>query len=228
MAKVPYRKLLKREMIWLGEHLCKKHSTSYLSHYQCFLDEKPEDCPFWERVGFLDLECSNLHADFGMIFSYAIKELDGEIIGRVVTQEEMLSYKFDRDLVAEAVDNLKKFHRIVVHYGKPGRFDIPFLKTRALLYGIDFPKYKEIYVEDTYDMAKRNLRLHRNRLESICEFFDIPAKAHKMSPKMWQRAQSGDPKALDWVWKHNVEDVESLEKVWKLLNEFEPRRNTSV
>jgi len=225
--EMPVRRLRKKDIEWLHTHYC-KHSHRYTSHYNCYLKEKPEDSPFFEKIAFLDLECSNLHADFGMIFSYALKELDGPIIGRVVTRREMLSEIFDRKLVEECVRDIKKFHRIVVHYGKPGRFDIPFLKTRAVLYGIEFPGYRDLYVEDTYDLAKRNLRLHRNRLESICEFFEIPAKAHKMSPKMWQKAQAGNEGSLQWIWEHNVEDVVSLEAVWKLLKDFSYRPRASI
>lgn len=226
--RAPVKRLLKREVDWLGINSC-KHSHSYLEHYACFLEEKPKDCPFVERIGFLDIETSNLDGDFGIIFSYGIKPLNvDKILGRVVTQQEMRRHVFDRKLVAECVQDMKKFHRLIVHWGKDRRHDIPWIRTRALLYGIDFPGYKDLYVEDTFDLAKSKLKLHRNRLETICSFFDIPSKGHPMHPKMWQKAQTGDKESLEWIWKHNLEDVYSLEAVWKLLKDFGPRRKTSV
>lgn len=226
--RAPVKRLLKREVEWLGSHSC-KHHHSYLEHYQCFLEEKPQGCPFVERVGFLDIETSNLDADFGIIFSYAIKPLDrDEILGRVVTKAEMRRHIFDRKIVAECINDMKKFHRLVVHWGKDRRHDIPWIRTRALLYGHEFPDYKSLYVEDTFDLAKAKLKLHRNRLETIASFFGIPCKGHPMNPKMWQKAQTGDKPSLEWIWLHNLEDVETLEKVWLLLKDFGPRRKTSI
>ena len=224
---VPVKQLLKRELEWLGTHRC-EHGHTYLEHYSCFLEESPGDSPVYEKVGFFDIEASNLSADFGYCFSYALKELDGDIIGRVLTPREIRSFKFDEKLMKELCKDLRKFHRIVVHWGADRRFDLPFVRARALKFNLDFPLYKEIYCQDTWAMAKAKLKLSRNRLENICDFFGIPSKAHKLYPDAWQKALAGDKTSLDYIFTHNVEDVESLEAVWKKLNQYVRRSKTSI
>jgi uncharacterized protein YprB with RNaseH-like and TPR domain len=220
--------MLKKELVWLGEHMC-KHGHSYLEHYSCYLKDAPNiDAPFIERVGFFDIEATNLSADFGYVFSYCIKELDGDIVGRVLKPDEILSYTFDKKLMKELVDDLKEFDRIVVHYGTDRKFDLPFCRSRCLKWGIKFPRHLEIYAQDTFTMAKAKLRLSRNRLENICAFFDIPAKGHKLNPSVWQKALAGDKTSLSYIYKHNEEDVISLEAVWKKLSDYYRKSKTSI
>jgi uncharacterized protein YprB with RNaseH-like and TPR domain len=223
----PVKQLKKSEIEWLNEHRC-RHSHTYLEHYNCFIEEKPEDCPFSEEVGFFDIEASNFNADFGYLLSYAIKRKDGEIYGRALTGKEIRNYVFDKELVQECCEDLKRFHRIIVYYGTDYRFDIPFLRTRAIKYGHEFPLYKDIYVQDAYSLVKAKLKLHRNRLESVCIEFDIPAKEHKLIPDIWQKAMAGHDESLQYIWLHNKEDVISLEKLWVKLESYTLKSKRSI
>jgi len=88
--------------------------------------------------------------------------------------------------------------------------------------------YKELVVTDMYDIVKSKLRLHANRLENVCDFLGIPAKEHRLDAEMWLRAKLGDKKALDYVWKHNVEDVISLKAVYEKLERYSAKRKVSI
>lgn len=216
-------KLKKTEILWLYNHHCKAHQHRFLEHLQCFEKEYDslEECPLPKpRTGFLDIETSDLNAAFGYMFSYAIKELDGKILGRRLQSSEIRDYIFDKQLVAECVADIRKFERIVVYYGRDRRFDVPFVRSRSLKYGIPFPSWRDLCVVDCYDLVRNKMRLRYNRLASACEFLDIPHKAHPMHPPQWTRAMAGNDKALQYIWKHNVEDVESLERLWKKLERF--------
>ena len=212
----PVAKIKKKDLIWLSLHKC-KHRHSFLEHYECFLKEMPRQ---EERIGFLDIEASQLNADFGFILCYAIKERKGPIILRVATPKEIRSGEPDKRILKQFVTDARTFDRLVVYYGTDHRFDIPFLRTRALYYGLNFPSLREIKVTDVYPMVRNKLRLHRNRLESAIKFFGIPGKEHELLPGVWMRATVGDKKAIDWIAKHNIEDVESLEKLFELLVPF--------
>jgi uncharacterized protein YprB with RNaseH-like and TPR domain len=226
----PVERLKKEEIIWLARHTCKKHRHSYLSHYQCYINEQADiiDDPYKERIGFFDIEATGLKGNWDFCLSYAIKALDGDVIGRVLTPGEIKSYTFDKKLVKEMIASLLKFDRIVGHYIRDRRFDLPFVRSRALKWGIDFPEYRALKVTDTYDLAKNKLCLHSNRLEAICQHLGIPSKGHRQEPDIWQRAQAGEKSALKFTWDHNVEDVISTEAVWKRLNKFSLKRNTSI
>lgn len=212
----------------MNDHMC-KHGHTYLEHPQCFVDEDPADAPTYERVGFLDIETGGLNGNWDIVISWAIKEMDGDITGRVLDKKEILNWKvLDRNIVDELCEEIVNYDRVIVYYGKDRRHDIPFLRTRALRWDLEFPTYKELFITDVYDIAKNKLRLHRNRLENVANFMHIPAKGHRLDEEIWQRAKVGDPKALNYVWEHNKEDVVTLEEVWKKLNPFVRQSQLSI
>jgi uncharacterized protein YprB with RNaseH-like and TPR domain len=225
-------RLLKREMLWLWTHHCKAHGHTYASHPNCYFKEKPyfesAEAPGVERVGFCDIEATSLNASFGYMFSYCIKELDGGILEGQISPADIRSYRFDYNIMKKLCVDIRKFDRIIVYYGKDYRYDIPFIRTRAVLHGLDFPTYKELIVNDLFDIVKKKLKLHRNRLETACNFFGISCKGHRLDPNVWQKAQAGDQAALDWILEHNREDVISTELLWKKLHEYIRSPNTSI
>ena len=227
--RTPINRLLKSELVWLGNHYCKHHHT-YLEHYACFIAEHPKDSPIAipEVIGFLDIEASNLHATFGYIFSYCIKQLDDKLIARIITPADIRTGRFDKNLIKNFIEDSKEFDRMIVYWGKDRRYDVPFLRTRAVFWEHDFPTYRELFVTDVYDIVKAKLRLHRNKLQTACDFFDIPSKGHRLKPEIWQTAMAGDKKALDYILEHNKEDVYSLESLWKKLERFVRKSKTSI
>jgi len=222
-------KLKKDQLLWLVHNKC-RHGVQYIQHPNCYDREHPGCLPGGtpEKIGFLDIEATNLAADFGYCFSYAIKDLNGKVHGRVLRSSEIRSYTFDKNLMKELCADIKRYDRLVVHYGTDRRFDIPFVRTRCLYHDIEFPEFGSISADDTFAMSRNKLKLSRNRLENIAVFFDIPAKGHKMQPAMWQKALAGHEPSLQYIWKHNIEDVESLEAVWKKLHPYVAKRKSSL
>ena len=77
------RQLAKDDLVYMATTRC-KHRHLLIEHPQCY-KRKPE------RLGFLDIESSNLDADFGIVLSYCIKRYNGSIIANLITQEELRS-----------------------------------------------------------------------------------------------------------------------------------------
>jgi len=217
--RAPVRRLTKEEIIWLAEHTC-RHRHTYLTHYNCYLEENPKDAPFYERVGFLDIEATGLKGNWDFILCYCIKELDGDVLGRHVSTREIRAYKFDSRITKELIRDISGFHRIIVYYGGDRRFDVPFIRTRAERWGLEFPAYRDHWITDVYDLAKAKLCLHRTRLENVCNLLKIPAKEHRLDPDIWQKAQAGHDESLQWIFEHCREDVVSLEGAWKRLRKY--------
>lgn len=227
--RINLNRLKKADILWLASHKCHCQSPHYyIEHQNCFLQENPKDSPVHEEIGFLDIEASNLQATFGIVLSYCIKRLDGEILKRVVTPKELRKGIYDRELMEQCIGDIKKFDRIVVYYGTDHRFDIPFLRTRAVYYNLDFPLYKEVKVTDVYPIIRNKFKLHRNRLETACEFFGIPSKEHRLDPAIWFKAISGDNKQLGYILTHNEEDVVSLEALYKKVIGYASNTQTSI
>lgn len=224
--KVPVKTLSKADLEWLGSNNCRAHSHSYLDHYSCFLKEKPNTAPFFERQGFLDIESTGLKGNWDYILCYCLKNLDGDILGRHVTPRELTSYKRDQILTEELLADIRKFDRITTYYGS--RFDLKFIRTRAEYWGLDFPAYRDLWQTDLYDIAKQKLLLHSTRLEHVCKLMGIPAKDHKLDPDIWQKAQLGHTESLEWIFTHCCEDVISLEAAWKRLQKYSIPKKQSI
>jgi len=213
--RVPVRKCLKQDLIWFGENFC-RHNHTYLEHYSCFLAEKPDTAPMHEKVGVFDIETTNLPANWSHMLAWCVKESGVPIIHSDLVVRKEARDKDDRRIVKSAVEEIVKYDRIITWYG--AKFDIPYVRSRALYHGIDFPAFRDIYHTDLYYVARSKLRLHSNRLGSVCQFFGIPAKNHPMTPELNRLCGSGDEEALKTILTHCEEDVESTDTVYfKLL-----------
>ena len=177
------------------------------------------------RVGYLDIEASNLNADFGFILSWCIKDNDSKKVYQgVINRADILSYKFDKRVVEELLKTMEEFDVLYAHYGSDYRFDFPFIRTRAYNHNIEhlLPKPGSLFIKDTYPIAKSKLKLHSNRLDSIARALNITdvSKTH-LDSGIWMKAALGDKKSLKYVLDHNVKDVLLLERIVKKLKQLE-------
>ena len=120
-------------------------------------------------------------------------------------------------MIQEFVDCVKQFTVIIGYYSQ--RFDAPMLRTRAIFWGIEFPPYGEIEHKDLYFLARSRLRLHSNRLESVCDHMHISGKTH-LDARIWLTANTGNEESIKYIVEHNRWDVLILEKVHQKLGEF--------
>lgn len=219
-------RMKKDEILFLWKNHC-KHGHRLIEHPECIRDFS--NSPINERIGYLDIETTGLNGNWDYIISLAILDDKEKVHGRVLNPKETLNFNIlDKNLMKEFSETIKNFDRIIVYWGKDRRHDLPFLRTRCLKWNVYFPLYKDVFVNDVYDIVKGKLRLHRNRLENVCEFLKIPAKTHKLDSEMWQKAKLGDKPALKYVWLHNKEDVYSLKGVYERLEGFSSSRKASI
>ena len=80
--------------------------------------------------------------------------------------------KDDKKLIHEFVKIMNKANEIIGHNGD--RFDIPWIRTRALYHGIhNVPRWQTL---DTLKSVRSNLKLPSNRLDAIGRYFDLGEK----------------------------------------------------
>ena len=217
--------LKKAEILWMDEHYC-KHGHTFLEHRACY------DKMHKPKIAFMDIESGgSLTADFGYMLSYAIKELDGKVIVNGITQEEVRNdKKRDKRLIQQFCKDIIKYDKIVVYFGKDGKYrhDFPFLRTRAVYWGVtDFPVWKRLKVQDVYDIIKLKFKLARSSQFNACRLFGCKPGNNPVNPKIWQSALSGDKKALKYVTTHNADDVKDLEKLWKKVVQYKETTTTT-
>jgi uncharacterized protein YprB with RNaseH-like and TPR domain len=184
------------------------------------------------RVGYLDIEASNLNADFGIMLSWYIKTRGkNEYKYAVITKKELFSYQFDKRIVKELLEAIREYDVLYVHWGKDRRYDIPFIRTRALVNHHEdlLPEYMEKFIMDTWDTARAKLKLSRNSLQRIAETLGVKnVLKTPVTGEQWVRAMYGDPKALEYVRIHNKHDVQILERVHKRLQKVEKKTYMSM
>jgi len=208
----------KTEMLEFLTGRC-KHGHKYFAHPACFLKEKGRKL----RIGFIDIEASNLKANFGIILTYCIKIYgEDKILEGAIKEEDLRNGNFDKNLCKQLIKDMLKFDLLIGYYST--KYDIPFIRSRCLFHKLDFPIYKMINHKDLYYMVKRLLSLHRNSLEVATKFLGIKGKNHVMGQE-WNQAVmcSGEKfeKAIAYIIDHNRKDVIITEKLYRKLKEFD-------
>lgn len=234
--QINWNRLLKREFLWLATHFC-RHNHRYIEHMNCYWTEAPDPSPLKEKIGFLDIESTNLKSSFGYVISWAIKEQDGELFSACVRPDEIRKESrsslediilIDKRILEKFYKTAMKFDKLCVYWGKNRRHDVPYLRQRCLRANVPFPLYGDIFCLDMYDWTKNFLSMHSYRLAAVCEAFNIPAKSHKLTGEVWIKAATGNQAALDFIMEHNNEDVLCLEPLYEMLEPFARRQRTSI
>jgi len=216
-------KMRKDELIKYMTGRC-KHSHLYCEHPSCWTKEQNNP----QRIGFLDIETSGFQGNYHIMLSYAIKEAgeNGKIYARHITAKELRSDSFDKNLTKDCLNDMLNFDKIVTYYGTG--FDIPFLRTRALKYSLDFPLYGAVQHSDCYYMVKYKLKLNRNSLEAATKHLGIEGKNHVVGDE-WMRAYMHcDKKSLNYILEHNIKDVVILEKLYFRLKDYIKESKKSI
>ena len=111
------------------------------------------------------------------MLSWAIKTRDtSETTSALITKEEIFDGDYDKRIVEMLCEELNNYDTLLTYYGT--RFDIPFIRTRAIDNGIRFPFYREVSHKDLYYQVRSKLRLNSNSLKTATEFLGIRGKTN--------------------------------------------------
>lgn len=221
---------------WSDEEIEKRTNWTCPDHRHIGLKAGHSNCynkahGIKERKGCVDIEASNLKADFGVILSWCIKTVGtDEVWYDCMTPKDVTSDLKDSRITESLIDTIWKYDRLIGHYSC--RFDIPFIRTRAIHWGMPFPTHGMIWHTDTWLMARSKLCISSNRQGNVAQAVqDIDIKT-RIRPDIWLDVQFGSnkvkKKALDYVLDHNVKDVEQLEGNYLGLLPYVTERRTSI
>jgi len=210
--------MLKKDLLKYNTGHC-RHGHRYCEHPNCWWVEQKKK----PKVGYLDIETSNLDANYGMILTYCILDDDtSKILEGVIDIKDVRKGLFDKNLCKQLIQDILKFD-IIKGYWSTG-FDIPFIRSRSLRWRYNFPIYKSIDHKDIYYMVKRLLKLNNNKLETATQFLNIKGKNH-INGETWMKAYMCDgkeqEKSIAEILDHNRRDVIILRRVDKRLEEFD-------
>jgi uncharacterized protein YprB with RNaseH-like and TPR domain len=184
---------------------CKACWRSFSGEYR---DIKPT------RLGFFDIEASGLVADFSHMISWVIKRE-----GKSPQYDCIKSLKESEEkrILKSLLKTFGDFDHLVGYYSS--RFDFPYVRTRCLYHGLEFPTYGQLWTTDLYFSVRGRLSLSRKRLGTVSQFLETGAKQEVAGP-VWASASFGDTKAFKQILQHNIQDVVILEKVWEKMTPF--------
>ncbi len=204
----PVHRMTKAEILKLKKFRC-KHGHDGLDHYACY----QEEVGLGEKVGYFDIEASNLKADFGIIFGYCIMDEDsGSIDEAWITKKCLESGALDFNVVKKLIADLSKYDRIITHYGT--RFDVPYSRARAEFWRLNFPEHGLIKHTDTYYMARRLLAISSRRLIKVHEHLFGESEKTKITSGHWIQALQGNKDSLKYIRDHCVIDVRELRDIY--------------
>jgi len=195
---------------WLWENGC-EHRHRFSRHFGCFLKKYN----ITERVGFIDIETSNLKANFGIVLCWCILADDGTLYQDWLTKKDVLSGTEDKRVVSTCIDTMQTFDRVCGHYST--YFDIPFLRTRALIHGLPYPEFGTLLHTDVWRMARSKLCLHSNRQDVVAESLYGKTVKTRISHPHWRRAMMGNEESCMQVLDHCNKDVIDLKRNYDTL-----------
>ena len=127
-----------------------KHGHTLLSHPNCFPVQSQD------KVCFFDLEFMGQKADWGIILCWVIgDEAGGEWWGVLKDIR-----KTDATIVQNCVKKLQEFDVVVGHCSS--WIDVPYLRTRALINKVSFPKHGELRQLDLWRVCKYKYSFAKN------------------------------------------------------------------
>ena len=177
-------------------------------------------------VGVLDIETSNFKADIGWMISWAIYYPHEErTVWDVIKKRHITNYTTDKQICKSLLKELDNVELLITYYGTG--FDIPFIRTRCLDHGLDFPEYGRNRHRDCYYMAKGKVATHRKSLKAISELLGIEGKT-PVPIRTWRLAMLGHPESLEYVLEHNLADVEVTWKTYEALRKFAKYTQKSI
>ncbi len=157
---------------------------------------------------YLDIETSAKTADQGSLVVLGTLSGDRPNVRFCSNQEE------ERKALEELRVELEGCDLLVTWYGSS--FDLPFLKARGLLLGVDLRKLLLLPHLDLYLWCKEHLLLSSYRLDAVARFFGLQRKVEfegKDVPTLFRLALRGDSSSRDLILQHCLEDLELLREV---------------
>lgn len=125
----------------------------------------------------------------------------------------------DKALVKAIYNLLDEADIVVAHNGQ--RFDLPVIIGRGVVHGFTPPS--PYFIVDTFQTARKELRLVSNSLANLCEDLGLPQKKdHKKFPgfELWLECLRNNEEAWDEMREYNISDVISLEALYLRLRPY--------
>lgn len=175
------------------------------------------------KFAILDIETSNLNADFGFVICAVVKEYNNNNlkIFRIDNYKGWNTAKYnDKEMIKDIVKELNKYDGVITYNGR--NFDLPFLRSQIIAY--DLEHLPSLFHVDVYYATKYRLRLHNSKLNTLITFLNTYRSGKKrleektaINSLYYKQAITGDKKGINKLVHHCVKDVVALEQCYDYL-----------
>jgi len=182
---------------------------------------------------FFDIESTNLNATFGTILCIGYHWLgEPDETVKIPTLMDFVPKKQRKGFGWQLDDKglVEHFAKVydwadftVGHYSS--RFDIKMIQAKLIKYGLP-PLGPKRHI-DTWEIARRNFKLHSNRLGVLADFLGVEHSKNPITWDDWRHAALGSEEGLARVVEHCRLDVLVLRDVYVRLRPWsrqEPSR----
>lgn len=187
------------------------------------------------KIGYFDIETTNLDADFGFIISYCILVRDVQT-GKTEMRQGIINRKdidsslrarhtnFDGRILQKWLKDIEDLDLLVGHYFNGwNKMDMPFVRARLVINKIEgLPSYRNKRFADTWKMAHLLYKISGYSLDKVGTMFGLAGVKTRVDGATWNLAKFGDKKALTYILDHNEKDVYLTYKVHRQLESFMP------
>ena len=173
------------------------------------------------KIFVFDLETSSLDANRGNILCAAGKWLGEKKVFKWRIDDEPnygttpRSWRNDKRIVRDLVRMCTEADAVVAYYGGYGKFDVPFLNTRAVSHGLN--PCPQLSIIDPYIVARGKLKLSNNSMKTVGTLLKCKNNKYNLPWEAWGEARYGDKKAMSTLIKYCVNDVLCLEEIYQKL-----------
>lgn len=181
--------------------------------FSCNAYDRPQ--PHMRQVGILGGLSENLRFLGSVRPGRLLRKFDASLLGSVkVYNPERLTVQSITPIGTQETVALSTSTGTYISEGFGSHntgFDVPYLRAKMIHYGM--PPLPPMFHLDTYAIAKANILVARRRLEALAEYFNLGSK-HGVEGNLWVSAgMNGDKASMDAIVKHNIVDVEILERL---------------
>lgn len=163
------------------------------------------------RILAVDIEATGLNAAFGTILAIGYKWVGEKRVYCPTILDNSKGMLDDKALVQDFSAVFNEADYVISWYGK--RYDIPFIETKLLKYRL--PPLAPKYHLDIWEAARKQFKLHSNRLAAWEKFLGTPDSKTEIDYESWLKAAHGDKRAIAEVVDHCRKDVLVLEQVFE-------------
>jgi len=168
---------------------------------------------------FFDLETTSLRAEEGILVA----------AGFIVKGEFKIFFTESPEKEKDTIEKTwevfveNKDEEFVIWYSK---FDIPFLVSRAIKYGLNISQIYEFKIIDICKLIQENLRFGSNKLDEVAKFFGIE-KVFELTGKdvhrLYLEFLSGNKSAKEKIIKHCEDDLRAMKEVFEKVKDYVPK-----